>query len=76
MSDDRETAADAELIGRLRIIEEQPLETRAEAYAAVHDELARRPEPGAATPTDECAGVSTPSSPDGDWRDPARMPRS
>ncbi|MCG7417087.1 MULTISPECIES: hypothetical protein [Microbacterium] len=53
MSDDRETAADAELIGRLRIIEEQPLETRAEAYAAVHDELARRLESGAATPTDE-----------------------
>ncbi|WP_191966909.1 hypothetical protein [Microbacterium testaceum] len=32
----------AGLIDRLRLIEEQPLETRAAAYAAVHEELARR----------------------------------
>lgn len=52
MSDHRETDADAELIGRLRIIEEQPLDARADAYAALHDELARRLESGAATPAD------------------------
>lgn len=33
---------DSELVSRLRIIEEQPLATRAAAYASVHDELARR----------------------------------
>jgi len=49
MSDSRENAADPELISRLRVIEEQPLDVRAEAYAAVHDELARRLESG---PTD------------------------
>lgn len=52
MSDDRETDADAELISRLRIIEEQPLDTRADAYASLHDELARRLESGAATSAD------------------------
>ena len=52
MSDDRETDIDAELIGRLRVIEEQPLDTRAQAYAALHDELSRRLESGAATPAD------------------------
>jgi hypothetical protein len=31
-----------ELLSRLRIIEEQPLPTRADAYAALHDELAAR----------------------------------
>lgn len=35
-----------ELIPRLRIIEEQPLADRADAYAALHDELARRLEAG------------------------------
>ncbi len=34
--------ADRELISRLRVIEEQPLADRADAYAALHDELARR----------------------------------
>lgn len=48
MSDSRENDADPELISRLRIIEEQPLDARAEAYAAVHDELARRLESGPA----------------------------
>lgn len=52
MSDDRETDGDAELIGRLRIIEEQPLDARAGAYAALHDELARRLESGSAAPAD------------------------
>ncbi|GAA4786150.1 hypothetical protein [Microbacterium gilvum] len=33
---------DAELVSRVRVIEEQPLETRADAFAALHDELAAR----------------------------------
>ena len=33
---------DPELLSRLRVIEEQPLETRADAYASLHDELSRR----------------------------------
>ncbi|MFG6446107.1 hypothetical protein ACFXP7_12405 [Microbacterium sp. P06] len=36
----------SELISRLRIIEGQPLSDRADAYAALHDELARRLESG------------------------------
>lgn len=35
-----------ELMSRLRVIEEQPLSARADAYAAVHDELATRLESG------------------------------
>ena len=31
--------ADEGLVDRLQLIEEQPLETRAEAYAQLHDEL-------------------------------------
>jgi hypothetical protein len=47
MSDPTVTDDDGhELISRLRIIEEQPLAGRAEAYAALHDELARRLEGG------------------------------
>ncbi|MFJ6652752.1 hypothetical protein ACIQLJ_08155 [Microbacterium sp. NPDC091313] len=46
---DVDESADRELISRLRVIEEQPLSERAEAYAALHDELARRLESG---PTD------------------------
>lgn len=46
MSESRENDADPELISRLRIIEQQPLDTRADAYAALHDELARRLESG------------------------------
>jgi hypothetical protein len=38
--------AGAELISRLRIIESQPLANRAEAYGALHEELARRLESG------------------------------
>ncbi|QJU55938.1 hypothetical protein HL652_05105 [Herbiconiux sp. SALV-R1] len=37
---------DDALLPRLRVIEEQPLEHRAEAYAQVHDELTRRLEGG------------------------------
>lgn len=29
-------------VSRIRVIEEQPLATRASAYASVHDELARK----------------------------------
>jgi hypothetical protein len=46
MSDapDTDRAGDGaqELLSRLRIIEEQPLPARADAYAALHDELAAR----------------------------------
>lgn len=38
---DRAASGD-ELLSRLRIIEEQPLASRADAYAALHDELAVR----------------------------------
>ncbi|WP_169566245.1 hypothetical protein [Microbacterium luticocti] len=41
-----------ELISRLRVIEGQPLGERADAYAALHDELAHRLDSGpAAGPT-------------------------
>lgn len=40
---DHESGSPGEgLVSRVRIIEEQPLAERAEAYAALHDELARR----------------------------------
>jgi hypothetical protein len=38
MADDSNQEADA-LLSRLRVIEDQPLETRAAAYSQVHDEL-------------------------------------
>lgn len=41
-------SANSELISRLRIIESQPLSERSGAYAALHDELARRLESGPA----------------------------
>ncbi|WP_426515675.1 hypothetical protein ACPPVQ_13805 [Diaminobutyricibacter sp. McL0618] len=37
--DDTQTAIDDALVPRLRVIEDQPLPSRAEAYAQVHDEL-------------------------------------
>lgn len=49
MSDSSAPDAVPELVERLRVIEEQPLGARAEAYAAVQDELARRLE---SAPTD------------------------
>lgn len=52
MSDRAAPDASPELIDRLRLIEEQPLEARAAAYAAVHDELARRLE---SAPTDRAS---------------------
>jgi hypothetical protein len=36
---DTSTPADDELLSRLRVIEDQPLETRAEAFAHIHEEL-------------------------------------
>ncbi|WP_165310924.1 hypothetical protein [Microbacterium protaetiae] len=39
-----------ELISRLRVIEEQPLAERADAYAQLHDALARELDAGPATP--------------------------
>ncbi|WP_165801301.1 MULTISPECIES: hypothetical protein [Microbacterium] len=42
MSDSASPDAAPDLIDRLRLIEDQPLAERAGAYAAVHDELARR----------------------------------
>lgn len=52
MSDSEDPDVSTELIDRLRLIEEQPLHARADAYAAVHDELARRL---ASAPTDPAA---------------------
>lgn len=49
-------AADADarrddLLSTLEVIEEQPLAERANAYAALHDELARRLESGPRDPS-------------------------
>ncbi|NHI16499.1 MULTISPECIES: hypothetical protein [Microbacterium] len=46
MTDD---SLDENLLGRLRVIESQPLSERAEAYRSLHDELSRALEksPGA-----------------------------
>ncbi len=46
MTDAAQPGADHELLSRLRVIEEQPLATRAAAYASLHDELAQRLESG------------------------------
>ncbi|GAA1640623.1 hypothetical protein [Microbacterium flavum] len=51
MSFDAANAADAgarreDLLSTLEVIEEQPLAERATAYAALHDELARRLDAG------------------------------
>ncbi|MDQ1124408.1 hypothetical protein QE412_002981 [Microbacterium trichothecenolyticum] len=54
MSDSTAPDAAPELLDRLRVIEEQPLAARAEAYAAVHEELARRLE---SAPTDAAASL-------------------
>ncbi|MDO9395042.1 MAG: hypothetical protein Q7T71_00710 [Herbiconiux sp.] len=40
------------LVPRLRVIQEQPLDQRATAYAQLHDELKARLEGGDASPTD------------------------
>lgn len=52
MSDSEETVSADEtdaLLSRLRLIEDQPLETRAAAFAQVNDELQARLESGDAT---------------------------
>lgn len=45
-----EPLADGELLSRLRVIEQQPLEERATAFGAVHDALTRTLESGHAEP--------------------------
>ena len=46
MSDQDRDDSDDALVARLEVIEEQPLAERAAAYAALHDDLARRLESG------------------------------
>ncbi|MBC6435552.1 hypothetical protein FM036_39625 [Nostoc sp. HG1] len=46
-----DATADGELISRLRVIEEQPLDERASAYGAMHESLSRTLEPGHAEPS-------------------------
>lgn len=47
MSDDSTDAIESDaLLSRLRLIEDQPLETRAAAFAQLHDELQARLEGG------------------------------
>jgi hypothetical protein len=43
---------DSALVSRLRVIEEQPLAQRAQAYAQVHDGLLARLEGGDSLPAD------------------------
>lgn len=55
MSDTENPAADRDdepsaLVSRLRVIEDQPLETRAEALAQIHEELRTMLEAGDARP--------------------------
>ena len=40
--DDRSGTDDNELVSRLRVIEDQPLDARAEAYASLAEELRRQ----------------------------------
>lgn len=40
-----------DLLSALEVIEEQPLDERAQGYAALHDELARRLQAGPADPS-------------------------
>lgn len=42
MSDTIDERPEDGLVSRVRVIEQQPLATRAAAYATLHDELARR----------------------------------
>ena len=46
MADDESTDLDSALLSRLRVIEDQPLDTRAAAFTQVHDELQHRLEGG------------------------------
>jgi hypothetical protein len=52
MSDDRIDERDA-LLSRLRVIEDQPLESRADAYAHVHEQLQQTLEGGDARGRDD-----------------------
>ncbi|MEU4015358.1 hypothetical protein AB0E56_08825 [Microbacterium sp. NPDC028030] len=47
MSEETTSAPTDGLWSRLRLIEGQPLASRADAYSALHDELSRRLESGA-----------------------------
>ncbi len=47
---DAPAPAPDDLLSRLEVIEAQPLRTRASAYAAVHEELARQLESGPGAP--------------------------
>lgn len=47
VSDETTSAPTDGLWSRLRLIEGQPLASRAEAYSALHDDLSRRLESGA-----------------------------
>lgn len=49
MQNDETTAGDDALLSRLRLIEDQPLESRAVAFTQVHDELQARLEGGDST---------------------------
>jgi len=42
VTEDTEDRIDEGLVSRVRVVEAQPLETRAAAYASLHDELAHR----------------------------------
>ncbi|UFS60697.1 hypothetical protein [Subtercola endophyticus] len=42
MSDEAQESGGDELLSRLRVIEEQPLDARATAYVQIHDELRTR----------------------------------
>lgn len=46
MADDDSTDLENALLSRLRVIEDQPLDTRAAAFTQVHDELQHRLEGG------------------------------
>ncbi|WP_162924917.1 hypothetical protein [Mycetocola zhujimingii] len=50
MSDDTQSSDDA-LVPRLKLIEDQPLEARAEAYAQLHEELRAQLEGGDRMPS-------------------------
>ena len=48
MDETRDDGSDSDLLSQLEVIEAQPLATRAAAYDALHDTLARRLEAGPA----------------------------
>lgn len=56
MSEETASAPTDGLWSRLRLIEGQPLQARADAYASLHDELSRRLESGAKLDQRETAG--------------------